>query len=235
MLPPVPSPRPLICAVLDCCILWLRHNLHKRLETSLYLTCVRTCHRTIWFLQKEHIRPEYHWLQLWKAIIGLLDFLGGKLDELTSTVGIEELLEESLVLLDFASTKVEAFLSSPEAIHEFIYELVRSAPALRRLTALLRSFVAPRPASISHERPSEEALSRLLSVTSFYEEKVGPQNRTANSAMRIVAKEIERDGIHVFRDPYVEDPPLWSDAVTVFSRHVYADGLSLMPEHSASA
>ena len=74
ILPFVPSPRPLICAVLDSCILWLRHNLHKRLETSLYLyvvfllrnflrltcgsrTCVRTCHRTIWFLQKEHIRP----------------------------------------------------------------------------------------------------------------------------------------------------------------------------------
>lgn len=28
---------------------------------------------------------------------------------------------------------------------------------------------------------------------------------------------------------------LWSDVVTVFSRHVYTDGLSLMPEHSASA
>ena len=40
---------------------------------------------------------EYHWLQLWKAIIGLLDFLGGKLDELTSTVGIEELLQEVML------------------------------------------------------------------------------------------------------------------------------------------
>ena len=37
VLPFAPSPRPLICAVLDSCILWLRHNLHKRLETSLYL------------------------------------------------------------------------------------------------------------------------------------------------------------------------------------------------------
>jgi hypothetical protein len=36
-LPFTPPPRPLSCAVLDCCILWLRHNLHKRLETSLYL------------------------------------------------------------------------------------------------------------------------------------------------------------------------------------------------------
>lgn len=112
---------------------------------------MRTCHRTIWFLQKEHIRPgmsscprlgrllmqtDYHWLQLWKAIIGLLDFLGVKLDELSSITGIEQLLQEvcctlcsisgdsslaqSLILLDIVSTKAEAFLSSPEAIHEFI-------------------------------------------------------------------------------------------------------------------
>lgn len=230
MLPFAPSPRPLICAVLDCCILWLRHNLHKRLETSLYLTCVRTCHRTIWFLQKEHIRPDYHWSQLWKAIIGLLDFLGGKFEESTSTTGIEQLLQESLILLDIALTKAEIFLPSPQAIHEFVYELVRSAPILRRLTALLRSFMSPRAPPIPlQESPSEQALSRLLYITNYYEEKLGTKSRSANGAMYIVAKEIERDGIHSASDPYVEDPPLWSEGVTIFLRHVYSDGMTLMP------
>lgn len=37
---------------------------------------------------------DYHWSQLWKAIVGLLDFLGGKTDELTSTTGVEQLLQE---------------------------------------------------------------------------------------------------------------------------------------------
>ena len=31
------SPRPPICALLDCCVLWLRHNLHKRLEVLSYM------------------------------------------------------------------------------------------------------------------------------------------------------------------------------------------------------
>ncbi|KAH9044540.1 hypothetical protein EDB85DRAFT_2105469 [Lactarius pseudohatsudake] len=229
MLPFTPSPRPLICAVLDCCILWLRHNLHKRLETSLYLTCVRTCHQTIWFLQKEHIRLDYHWSQLWKAIIGLLDFLGGKIDELTSTTGIEQLLQESLVLLDIASSKAEIFLPSPQAIHEYVYELVRSASALRRLTALLRSFISRASSAPSQESPSEQALSSLLYVTNYYEEKVGTKNRSASSAMHIVAKEIERDGIHSASDSYVEDPPSGSEGVTIFFRHVYSDGMALMP------
>jgi len=191
---------------------------------------VRTCHRIIWFLQKEHVRPDYHWLQLWKAIIGLLDFLGSKMGELSSTVGIGQLFQESLVLLDIVSTKAEAFLSSPQAIHEFIYELVRSAPALQKLTASLRSLISPQTASSPlHDSPSEQALSHLLYLTGFYEEKVGPGNHSANGAMRIIAKEIERDGIHIAGDSYVEDPPSWSEGVTIFSRHAYSDGMALMP------
>lgn len=50
-------------------------------------------------------------------------------------------------------------------------------------------------------------LSRLLSVTSFYEEKVGQKSRSADGAMRIVAKEIERDGVHGVGDSHAEDPP----------------------------
>lgn len=88
------------------------------------------------------------------------------------------------------------------------YELVRSAPALQRLIASLRSFVSPQSASgLSQENPSEQALSRLLSVTSFYEEKVGLKSRSVDGAMRIVANEIERDGVHGVGNSHIEDPP----------------------------
>ena len=50
-------------------------------------------------------------------------------------------------------------------------------------------------------------LSHLLLVTNFYEEKVGQKSRSADGAMRIVAKEIERDGVHGAGDSRVEDPP----------------------------
>ncbi|KAI0275011.1 hypothetical protein BC834DRAFT_850678 [Gloeopeniophorella convolvens] len=230
MLPLPPSPRPPICAILDSCILWLRHNLHKRLEAALYVTCLRVCHRTIWFLQEQHIRPEYHWLELWKAAIGLLDFLGGKLDELVPTGSIEWLVQEALVLLDIVSAKADAFLPSPRALHEFVYELVRSAPALRRLPALLRSFISPHATTPApHENTSEQALSRLLSIVDFYEEKVGTKIRTADGAMRVVAKEVEQDGVHGVRDTYTDGPPSWSEGVTIFLRHAYADGMALMP------
>lgn len=72
---------------------------------------------------------EYHWLQLWKAIIGLLDFLGGKLDELTPTAGIEELLQE-VMLSVFGWLVVAHYSHSPSSC--WILHLQKSKPSSRR-------------------------------------------------------------------------------------------------------
>lgn len=73
-LPLVSKSRPPVCAILDCCVLWLRHNLHKRLEVYSYLLvsifavhelfysflariCIRICYQVIWYLQKQHVHP----------------------------------------------------------------------------------------------------------------------------------------------------------------------------------
>lgn len=37
---------------------------------------------------------DYEWLELWKAIIAVLGFLASKLDHLTTTGGIENLIQE---------------------------------------------------------------------------------------------------------------------------------------------
>lgn len=37
LLPIIGAPSSPLCSILDCCVLWLRHNLHKRLDTASYL------------------------------------------------------------------------------------------------------------------------------------------------------------------------------------------------------
>lgn len=65
----------------------------------------------MWFLQTNHVRlgasishentdlypqavTEYDWQELWRSIIGLLDFLSNKLDSLVTTGGVERLAQE---------------------------------------------------------------------------------------------------------------------------------------------
>jgi hypothetical protein len=52
------------------------------------------------------------------------------------------------------------------------------------------------------------ALSRILAVTEFYEEKIASAGAvSAKAAMQIVAREIEADGLHGVEHPQVADQP----------------------------
>ncbi|KAF8216039.1 hypothetical protein K438DRAFT_1901758 [Mycena galopus ATCC 62051] len=183
VLPVPPSRRPPLCALIDCCVLWLRHNLHKRLEVQSYITSIWVLHRIVWFLEKAHIR------------------LG--------------------------------FLPTPEAIHQFVYELVRSAPILEAQVELLKTLALPqeeRRASWSTEQPAEVILARLLSSIQFYQTKVAEAHvQSAKGAMRVVATEIDRDGLQQgMKDVRETEPPGQVPDVT-FSRFACSDILSLMP------
>lgn len=88
---------------------------------------------------RAHIfTPEYHWTEFWRAVLGLLEFLTKKIDELQSAAGIRLLIKEvnihsrhsvsdlksdtlqTLSLLDLSITTAQAFLPSAKALHEFV-------------------------------------------------------------------------------------------------------------------
>ncbi|KAF9245790.1 hypothetical protein BU15DRAFT_85478 [Melanogaster broomeanus] len=212
LLPLATSSCPPVCALLDCCILWLRHNLHKHLEVYTYTTCIWTCYRVIWYLHKVRVRLGYEWLELWKAVIGLLGFLASKLNHLATTGGVERLIQETLRLLDFAVCKAEVLLPAPGDIHVLVYELVRSSNVLRRQTVLLQSLGQPGTTDQRRSLRSDSAsksLKHLLSVTSYYEGQISATTaRTAKDSLRVVAKLMEKDGLHDVNDTHDnEDPP----------------------------
>ncbi|KAJ7293157.1 hypothetical protein C8J57DRAFT_1268248 [Mycena rebaudengoi] len=231
-LPIPPASRPPLCALLDCCVLWLRHNLHKRLETQSFTTCIWILYRVIFFLHKAHIRLEYSWQELWNDLFGLLDFLSKRLDSLITTGGVEQLARATILLLDLCLAKCELFLPTPLAIHQFVYELVRSSSILESQLSLLKTLALPqsgRPISWSSEQPPEALLARLLSTTEFYKTKVAEAHaRSARSALRVVAEDIDRDGLHFLAEGRDTEPP--GEVVDVtFSRFACSDVLSLMP------
>ncbi|KAF8426132.1 hypothetical protein L210DRAFT_3566254 [Boletus edulis BED1] len=208
-LPTSASTRPPICALLDCCVLWLRHNLHKRLEIYTYATRIRTRFRVIWCLQKVRIRTDYEWLELWKASIAMLGFLAGKLDQLTTTGGVENLVQETLRLVDFALSRAEIFLTAPGDVHIFIYELVRPSNAIQKQTKFLQTLAQPgtmgRRMSLRSESASRSP-KRVLSVVSYCEaETSGSGAQTAKESLRIVARLVDKGGVQATQERHEED------------------------------
>ncbi|KAF7303319.1 DUF1741 domain-containing protein [Mycena kentingensis (nom. inval.)] len=233
VLPTPPTRRAPLCAVLDCCVLWLRHNLHKRLEVQSYITCIWIIYRSIWFLWKAHIRLEYSWQGLWSAVISLLAFLSSKLDSLTTTGGVERLVRATVLLLDLALEKCELFLPTPQAVHQLVYELVRSSSTLAAQLSLLQSLAvhdpaAERRASLTNEQPAEAILTRLQGVCDYYQAKiVEAKAQTAHRAMKVVGVEIDRDGLQGLEKNEDIEPP-GEVAEVGLSRFICADVLGLM-------
>lgn len=61
--------------------------------------------------------------------------------------------------------------------------------------------------SLGAEQPSD-ILNRIVTTTQFYEQKVAHANaRTAKDAMRVVAREIEADGLYGVKEAREMEPP----------------------------
>ncbi|KAI5898035.1 uncharacterized protein SCHCODRAFT_02487077 [Schizophyllum commune H4-8] len=223
LLPAPKAGRTPLCALLDCCVLWLRHNLHKRIEAHMpalqnaesanFLMWI--CHRIVWDLQVWRTRLDYHWSELWAATLGLLTFLSTKLGDLATTGEIEALISEASASSSYGQLKALTlrFLPTPEALHVFIYELVRSADSLKKQAPLLKDLALPprtssRRRSLNTELTAAEKLARILNCVEFYATKISEgRARSANQAMRIVAREVDADGLQGVGDGAELEPP----------------------------
>ncbi|KAI0801082.1 hypothetical protein C8Q74DRAFT_1240211 [Fomes fomentarius] len=238
-LPLVQPPRPPIGVMLDCCISWLRHNLHKKLETACYLICIRTCFRTTWYLQRGHVRLKYHWQELWRALILLLHFLNSKLDSLLTTGGVEQLVQGTLLLFDFVLCRNDKLLPHSQAVHELVYEIVRSADVFRKQQALLDKLANPHSNTTNtpqkrlsgSESRAPQALTNIIAVADHYETRLREAGvRSANQGLRVIASEIDKDGLNYGTDLHgADNPPKHAEDVVGFIRFAYADGMALMP------
>ncbi|KZV99039.1 hypothetical protein EXIGLDRAFT_831813 [Exidia glandulosa HHB12029] len=239
---PLPSgARPALASLLDCCILWLRHNMLKRLEVGSYITCIGVLHRSLQYLYSERKRFVYHWDELWKSLIGLLDFLATKVD-LASTPRAEELVHLTIMLLRSALLASEAILPTPAAVHQYVYELVRSHGVLQKHKAAL-PYASTRSASQKRGQTSafraSRAMAELEKVISYYSDKLAGKDasgRTVEAVMASIRAEVDRDGIFGMTHGGAEtdedhEQSAYSKDLSAasFSPWACIDGLALVP------
>ncbi|CCO35380.1 hypothetical protein BN14_09498 [Rhizoctonia solani AG-1 IB] len=150
-------------------------------------------------------REDYHWNELWRAIIATLVFVLAKQDVVASgTVSIERMIAEIVQALDLAVACADGFLPSPEAVHQLVYEMVRASPTLQQLKEREES------------GKYKQGLYDLLMTIEFYEGQLEGAS-SADNVMRVLAREIERDGIHGVsarerEEPGLIDPSVWQMA-----------------------
>ncbi|PVG03294.1 hypothetical protein CPB86DRAFT_749524 [Serendipita vermifera] len=240
-LPDPPASRPVLCSLFDCCVLWLRHNLHKKLEVASYRQCILTVHSLLWTLGRHRIRLEYSWEELWRALIALLEFLSSRLDNVKVLGRVDELVEETLILLEYAVISAEKLMPTPEALHQFVYELIRSGPTIDKQMSILSALEVPLPstseepphsASLSPHAQALRAIRTIQNTSAYYQEKINQAGTgmEIGDVMKVIATEVERDGIHIESRKDSEAPPRRSESNSDvnFVKWACHDGLALL-------
>ncbi|KAL0579453.1 glycine decarboxylase subunit P [Marasmius crinis-equi] len=155
---------------------------------------------------------DYEWKEFWTAVLSVLTFFATKLDTLFTTGGVENLIRETTIFLELCLTESTSFLLKPEYLNEFIYELVRNSAVIEKQVSILKSLSAPTPTRVRRDswlaEDPEDFMSNVLSVTKYYEEKITlGRAKSAKEGLRIVGREIDRDGLSGLKSTREFKPP----------------------------
>jgi hypothetical protein len=115
-LPATNEPRTISCTILDTMLIFITHNMRKKLEVDLYRTALSVVHRLlayqikhkskigkimVLYLNQTNKLTEseycsivgYHWSHLWQVLLGLLRFLGSHYEQISAEGDVDELLQ----------------------------------------------------------------------------------------------------------------------------------------------
>ncbi|GAA5854667.1 hypothetical protein JCM8547_004929 [Rhodosporidiobolus lusitaniae] len=137
VLPRTLSKRP-IAAMIDTVVLYLRHNLRKRLDVETHIVALRLLQRILQQLKTEKVRSEHDWVIVWRSILALARFIVGRIAELRKlSEKVDTLISQVFITLCYATYWADSILPDSSAQSHLYYELLHADETLSSLSDLL--------------------------------------------------------------------------------------------------
>ncbi|KAI8443922.1 hypothetical protein BY996DRAFT_4602016 [Phakopsora pachyrhizi] len=128
------KPRAPIAALLDCTVLFLRHNLQKVLKIEFHVICLRLVHQLLFCLQSNSVRlTDFEWRELWRALLSLGSRVGGRAEELSGVQNADKLAQQILDILSFAAIWSEKIFIDRSTTSVLFFEILRSEHTIQKL------------------------------------------------------------------------------------------------------
>ncbi|KAI8339698.1 hypothetical protein BC941DRAFT_501151 [Chlamydoabsidia padenii] len=174
--PPLPkakSPRSLLCTILDDIVLFIKHNMRKKLDTTTYRLAFSVIHRILSFLYKRRIRLDYHWNELWCTLTAILHFTVVHLDILKAKPqDFHPFLSSLLRLFNICVVHGEIFLYDTKSFDSLFYEIIRSSDDFMALSHYVtETNLAGKKAQSSGDRSpplSQQSFSNLKIICNHF-------------------------------------------------------------------
>ncbi|XP_045468099.1 armadillo-like helical domain-containing protein 3 [Harmonia axyridis] len=117
--------QPLVCTLLDLLIEFILSHMMKKFPMELYTLCINVIQRILCYQKRCKIRINYHWKDLWTALLSLLRFIVQNENYLAKKMNIFNLCLIIVNILNFFITYGDTFLPTPGSYDELYYEIIR--------------------------------------------------------------------------------------------------------------
>ncbi|BGP15057.1 hypothetical protein JCM10213_002799 [Rhodosporidiobolus nylandii] len=157
MLSHTSSTRIPLSAMLDVVVIFLRHNLRKRLDVETHIVALRLLQRVLQQLKAEKVRLQRDWLVVWRSVVSLATFIVPRVAELRSISDkVDTLISQIFIVLCYAAYWSDSILPDPSAQAHLYYEILHAEQTLTSLSDLLgiSSIASPVVASSSATSPN---------------------------------------------------------------------------------
>jgi len=205
--------RPFLCAILDSLVIYIRHNIRKKLDVETFIIALQLCHKAMHQLKTHRFRQNYDWENMWRAVLSLASFIVAKVDLLKSLAQINDLIDAILILLDFGCVWIDFIATSPNASTSLYYELMRAEDVIRQLGNLtdLISNLNNGPAG-----PATECVRNLTLVTNHFGQAIEARRNQLtgkvidpDQVLNVIASVAE--GLELGESPALEDVRPYSE------------------------
>ncbi|GAA5866411.1 hypothetical protein JCM3774_004672 [Rhodotorula dairenensis] len=153
-----------LSALIDTIVLFLRHNLRKRLEVETYTLALRLLQRIFQQLKNEGCKLDRDWVVVWRTLLSLASFVAVHHAELRTLDGpssVDPLISQLFVTLAYAAYWSEQLLPDPATQARLYYELLHAEETLSALSDLLgNSSVTPLSSSAPSSGPASPTTAK---------------------------------------------------------------------------
>ncbi|KAF8460268.1 hypothetical protein BDZ91DRAFT_700518 [Kalaharituber pfeilii] len=156
-LPIVRGNRFLITAIIDTVIDGINHNLKKKLDVDLYISCIVILQRALSYLIRSRTRLEYHWSDLWRSILSFIRFLTSYSVDLQGLRHIQHLIHNLVNVVALSLSSGDSFLPGAAEYDDLFYKLVETGDILTKFSDAYQLSTSP-----------QSSISILLSVSEHY-------------------------------------------------------------------
>nr|XP_002131899.1 armadillo-like helical domain-containing protein 3 [Ciona intestinalis] len=182
--------RPLACWLFDLTSEFLVTHMMKDFPFMQHMRCIGIIHRLMCYEKKCQIRLQYHWKELWSALLTFLKFVLSNENSFIAQWknGVFVLLTQIVNLFNMFVTFGDTFLPSPTSYDELYYEIVRMSqifdtmytlvlryinhPEYKEFASKLNSALVNIRAIILHFRPKIDKYSKDNNQATLTEEEV---------------------------------------------------------------